>query len=120
MHPHHPTDRQHLVVDGRRVGPLEVAPSPRSRARGLLGRDGIDGALLLRPARSVHTVGMRFALDVALCRADLTVVAVRSVGPGRLVLPQRAVRAVVEAEAGSFARWGLVAGSQLAIGEVEA
>ena len=120
MQPRRSTDRPHLVVDGRRAAPIEVAATPRSRARGLLGRDGIDGALLLRPARSVHTVGMRFALDVALCRADLTVVAVRSVAPGRLVLPQRQVRAVVEAEAGSFACWGLAAGSRLTIQPAEA
>jgi hypothetical protein len=113
-------DRRQLVVDGRPVAPLEVARTPRSRGRGLLGRDGVDGALLLRPARSVHTFAMRFALDVALCRADLTVVAVRTVAPGRLVLPQRAVRAVVEAEAGSFARWGLAAGSQLAVVDLDA
>ena len=42
--------------------------------RGLLGRDGIDGAMLLRPARSVHSVGMRFPIDVAFCDQDLVVV----------------------------------------------
>ena len=44
---------------------LEVAETLSARARGLLGREGVDGAILLRPARSVHTLGMRFAIDVA-------------------------------------------------------
>lgn len=106
-----------LVVDGRTVAPLEVAVDRRARARGLLGRDAIDGALLLAPVGSVHTFGMRFAVDVALCTADLRVVAARTLTPGRLTRPRLPVRAVLEAEAGSFARWSLSAGSHLAIGE---
>ena len=54
--------------------------------RGLLGRDGIEGALLLRPARSVHTFRMRFAIDVAFCDRDLRVLRVVTHGaqPGRV------------------------------------
>jgi uncharacterized membrane protein (UPF0127 family) len=104
-----------LAVDGREVGPLEIARGRRARARGLLGRDGIDGALLLAPVRSVHTFRMRFAIDVALCTPSLEVVAVRTVGPGRLVLPRPGVRAIVEADAGAFERWGLGAGARLAV-----
>lgn len=107
--------RHRLLVGGRPVAALEVAIGARGRARGLLGRDGIEGALLLRPAASVHTLGMRFVLDVALCRRDLTVVAVRTVAPGRIVLPRPGAVAVVEAEAGSFARWGLRPGVRLAV-----
>lgn len=105
-----------LLVDGRPAAPLEVASSRRARARGLLGRTGIDGALLLRGTGSIHTVGMRFPIDVALCTEHLEVVVVQTVAPGRWVLPRRRIRAVVEAEAGSFARWGLVPGSVLAVG----
>ncbi|CAM5465316.1 hypothetical protein SRIMM317S_00352 [Streptomyces rimosus subsp. rimosus] len=42
---------------GRAAIPLEIAASYRARSRGLLGRDGIDGALLLTPrARSTPSV----------------------------------------------------------------
>lgn len=105
-----------LFVDGRAVAHLEVAAGRRARAQGLLGRRGLDGALLLAPAASVHTFAMRFPIDVALCTGDLRVVMVRTLAPGRLSLPRRQVRAVVEAEAGSFARWGLGVGAQLAQG----
>lgn len=67
--------------------PLEIAASYRARARGLLGRDGIEGALLLTPASGVHTFRMRFAIDVAYLSRDLTVLAVRTMPPGRLGLP---------------------------------
>ncbi len=38
-----------LLRDGEVLATLEVAESFAGRARGLLGRDGIDGALLLAP-----------------------------------------------------------------------
>ncbi len=104
-----------LVRDGEVLGPLEVASSFSARSRGLLGRDGIDGALLLRPATSVHTLGMRFALDVAYCDAELVVVDVSTMVPWRLGRPRRRARSVLEAEAGAFGRWGLRAGDRLEI-----
>ncbi|WP_161164592.1 DUF192 domain-containing protein, partial [Streptomyces sp. SID5910] len=91
--------------DGRAVVPLEVAASYRARTRGLLGRDGIDGALLLTPAGSVHTFGMRFPIDVAYLDRRLTVIAVRTMPPGRLGLPRLRARHVLEAEAGAMAGW---------------
>jgi len=44
--------------------------------------------MLLERARSVHTFGMRFAIAVALLDAELRVVRVLRVRPGRLVLPR--------------------------------
>ena len=93
----------------------EVAESFASRARGLLGRDGMDGALLLRPARSVHTIGMRFPIDVAFCDADLVVITTVYLERQRVCLPRVRARSVVEAEAGAFERWNLRVGDQLEI-----
>ena len=63
-----------LVSDAHVLASTEVAADGRARRRGLLRRDGIDGALVLRPCRWVHTIGMRFALDVAYVDADGVVV----------------------------------------------
>jgi uncharacterized membrane protein (UPF0127 family) len=63
--------------------------------------------------RSVHTVGMRFPIDVAFCDCDLVVLAVVRVSPMRLAMPRRRGRAVVEAQAGAFERWGLRVGDHL-------
>lgn len=106
-----------LLVDGRDVAAVEVADTPRARTRGLLGRDGIDGALLLRPASSVHTLRMRFAIDVAFLSRDGRVRRVVTMAPGRLGRPTWGARAVLEAEAGQFARWGLAVGSQVEAAE---
>ena len=95
--------------------PLEIAASYRARARGLLGRDGVTGAILLTPASGVHTFRMRFAIDVAHLDRRLTVLAVTTLRPGRLGLPRPRARHVLEAEAGAMERWGLRRGAQVAV-----
>jgi uncharacterized membrane protein (UPF0127 family) len=95
--------------------PLEVARSARARRHGLLGRDGIEGALLLSPASAVHTVGMRFAIDVAYLDRTLRVVAVRTMPPGRIGLPRPRARHVLEAEAGAMRRWGIRRGVRIVV-----
>ncbi|WP_435822120.1 DUF192 domain-containing protein [Actinacidiphila alni] len=93
--------------------PLRVAASYRARTRGLLGLDGIEGALLLTPASSVHTVRMRFAIDVAYLDRKLRVLAVRTMPPGRIGRPRLRARHVLEAEAGALAAWGVRKGVRL-------
>lgn len=92
---------------------LEVADGRSARRRGLLGRDSFEGALLLAPARSVHSFGMRFPIDVAWLDADLRVLRTTRLARHRMTRPVLRARAIVEAEAGAFARWGLVVGDQL-------
>ncbi|MFE0193842.1 DUF192 domain-containing protein [Streptomyces sp. NPDC059008] len=104
------------MVHGADTGiPVEIAASYRARARGLLGRDGIEGALLLTPASGVHTFRMRFAIDVAYLGRDFTVLAVRTMRPGRLGRPRLRARHVLEAEAGAMSRWGLRPGLRLTV-----
>ncbi|MEU4731019.1 DUF192 domain-containing protein [Streptomyces sp. NPDC023588] len=93
--------------------PLQIAASYGARTRGLLGRDGIEGALLLTPAASVHTFRMRFAIDVAYLDRNLRVLAVVTMAPGRLGVPRLRSRHVLEARAGAMAGWGLRAGTRV-------
>jgi len=106
-----------LRRDAEVLASLEIADERADRRRGLLGRDGVDGALLLPSCRSVHTFGMRFPIDVAICRPlgrdQLLVDAVLTMRPWRLTRPRSWSGAVIEAEAGSFERWGLACGNEL-------
>ncbi|WP_328861623.1 DUF192 domain-containing protein [Streptomyces sp. NBC_00306] len=105
-----------LRVAGRDAAvPVEIAATYGPRRRGLLGREGIDGAMLLTPCNSVHTFRMRFAIDVAYLDRELRVVQVRTMGPGRLGRPRLRARHVLEAEAGAMTEWGVVAGARLTI-----
>ena len=106
-----------LLRDGEVLASLEVARTRRARSRGLLGRDGIEGALLLEPARAVHTLGMRFPIDVAFCDGEMVVLRVVRMSRYRVSRPLLGSRCVIEAEAGEFARWRLCPGDQLEVKE---
>ena len=108
-----------LWHDGVRVCNAEVAETRTSRRTGLLGREGIDGVLVIRPCRSVHSFRMRFALDVAGCSVGqdgvLRVRWIRLLLRNRLFLPSALANVMIEAESGSFARWGVRSGDVLEI-----
>ena len=104
-----------LLREGEVLAVLEVAEGMAARGRGLLGRDGIEGALLIRRTRSVHTLGMRFPIDVAFCDRDLTVLDTVRMDPHRVGRPRIRASCVVEAEAGAFDRWSLRPGDRLEI-----
>lgn len=104
-----------LVRDGEVLATVEVASTFGERLRGLLGRDHVEGALLIEPARAVHTLGMRFPIDVAYLDATMTVVDTASMRRWRPGRPRLRARCVLEAEAGAFERWHLRRGDQLEI-----
>ena len=106
-----------LLRDGDVVCALEMTDSTAERGA-LRGRTGCDGALHLEGARTVHTVGMRFPVDVAFLSPDLTVVRVARLKPWRLAMGGRRARSAVEAEAGSLERWGVRVGDQLEVRHV--
>ena len=107
-----------VLREGEVLAALEIADSRRARNKGLLGRDGIAGALLLPKARmGVHSIGMRFALDVAFCDRQMVVRRVVCMKPMRMTRPSFRAPCVLEAEAGAFGRWGLHEGDQLEIKE---
>ena len=102
-----------LLRDGDVLATAEVADGLARRSKGLLGRSGYEGAMVLPRTRSVHTMGMRFPIDVAFCDKEMVVVGVARLRPWRGGIPRRRGRSVIEAEAGAFERWGLKVGDQL-------
>lgn len=104
-----------LLRDDEVLASLEVATTRGDRRRGLLGRDGLQGALLIERTRSVHTLGMRFAIDVAHIDGDGTVLRTRTMNRNRVGMPVWSARAVLEAEAGCFERWHLAVGDVLEV-----
>jgi uncharacterized membrane protein (UPF0127 family) len=85
------------------VWSVDVPRSARERMRGLMGRRGLPAAtgMLFHRCRSVHTVGMRFPLDVVFLDRTFRVVDVRSVSPGRWVVRCAGAAHVLELAAGS-------------------
>jgi uncharacterized protein len=102
-----------LVRDGEVLAAVEVAETTRARRRGLMHRDRLDGALVLRPCRNVHTAGMRFPIDVAFCDGDGTVLRTTTLAPWRISPVVRRSAFAIEAEAGAFDRWRLARGDRV-------
>lgn len=101
--------RHELWMDPRSATWRVTIPETRGeRARGLLGRaEPAPGeGLFLGGCRSVHTFGMRFAIDALVLDANLEVVRVVTMPPGRVLLPRRGGRHVLEVAAGSRVRSG--------------
>lgn len=98
------------MSEGRVLASTEVAEGRAARGKGLLGRDGLEGALVITPCGWVHTLGMRFPIDVAFVDGDNVVLRTVSMRRWRLGRPVRHARWVIEAAAGAFERWDLRVG----------
>lgn len=106
-----------LVTEGRVLASFESANDRRAKRRGLIGRDGIEGALVLRGCRWVHTLGMRFALDVAYLDENGVVVKTVHMHRHRIGAPVWRARTTIEAQEGAFGRWGLRVGDVVELRE---
>jgi uncharacterized membrane protein (UPF0127 family) len=71
--------------------------------------------ILLRPCGSVHTMFMRFPIDVVFCDADLRVLAVAPRVPKWRMRGQRGAKVAIEVAAGEAARRGITGGAQLRV-----
>jgi uncharacterized protein len=104
-----------LNVVGTRI---RLAETSLTRALGLLGQGGVEagGGLLIRPSSGVHTVGMRFAIDVVGLDARMRVVRLwPDLVPYRLTSVRFAIRSVLELAAGQIAATGLQVGDFLEV-----
>jgi uncharacterized membrane protein (UPF0127 family) len=96
---------------------VEPALNATTRRRGLLGRDRLDDghALLLAPCGSVHTIGMRFTIDVLFVGPDGRVVKiVEQLRSWRIAGAMRACF-TVELPAGSLSRSDVSPGDRLTL-----
>ena len=94
---------------------VELAVTRNARRRGLLGRSGLAPfyALVLAPCAAVHTMFMRFAIDVIFVdREGRAVRIVPGLGPWRAAMTVFA-HAVIELPAGTLANREVAVGDPL-------
>ena len=104
-----------LVHGDEVVASAEVAVTRRLRRRGLIGRDHMEGVLVLRPCRMVHTFGVEFPIDVAFCDREGFVLRTTCMPRRRLSRLVWRSAFVIEARAGSLERWKLRPGDVVEI-----
>lgn len=95
---------------------VSVAATRAARRKGLLDRSSLEPgeALWIVPSRGVHTIGMRFAIDVlALDDRGVVIDTVAALPPWRIRLPRRGTVGVLELPAGSVAESGTSVGHRI-------
>jgi uncharacterized membrane protein (UPF0127 family) len=103
--------------DGRIVCErVVVADRAHRRMRGLLGRRYLrkGEGMVLRPAWSIHTAFMRFAIDVVFLDADQVVVKIEPQVKSWRTVSCRGAREVVELAPGECEQRGLAVGDRVA------
>ena len=71
--------------------------------------------MVIPGCRWVHTIGMRFPIDVAYLDGDGVVVKTVRMERHRIGLPVQGATWVIEAEAGAFERWGVDVGAVIEV-----
>lgn len=97
---------------------VHMACSFRSRCVGLLCRRSMpeDEGLLLMPGSSVHTLGMRFNIDVVFLNRQMRILAMaENVTPWRIVIAPKGTARVLELAAGKIAAARLAVGIYLIV-----
>lgn len=95
-----------------------MADSFLARFKGLMGRPGLapGWCLVLKPCRAVHTMFMRFAIDILFVdRKGMVVRTVAGLPPFRLSGAVRDAHLVIEFSAGTLAPSGTSAGDKIII-----
>lgn len=97
---------------------VERADTAFKRMRGLIGMKSLKegSALLIESCNWVHTVGMRFPLDIVFLDARDEVVGVKeNIPPNRFLLPVLRGRQVLELSAGTVSRTGTRVGDRIGL-----
>ncbi|MDE1155950.1 MAG: DUF192 domain-containing protein [Acidobacteriaceae bacterium] len=95
---------------------VEMADSSWRRAKGLLGRPALDRCtgLWITPSSGIHTVGMRFPIDVIGLDAQGKVIRLwKSIPPQRATALVLRMRSALELSAGSIEQTGIQTGDVL-------
>jgi len=97
---------------------VAVADTSLRRMAGLLGRTGLEPGtgMLITPSQAVHTVGMRFPIDIVFVDRNGRVVHTQSaLPPNRVTGLHWRARCVLELPSGAIAQTGTVVGDELLI-----
>ncbi len=100
---------------GSRIG---LADTFLSRLIGLLGKSSLDdgAGLLIQPSSGVHTLGMRFAIDVVALDKDLRVVKTwQRLAPWRATSVSLKIHSVLELAPGKIRQHNIEPGDQILV-----
>ncbi len=107
------------TTKGREIaGTVLIADSVLARLKGLLGRKSLerDHSLWLVPCKGIHTIWMKFPIDVAFLDEKGIVISVRhNLSPNRMTRIYLGARSAIELAAGRLAETETEQGDRIEI-----
>ncbi len=103
----------HAATHKEIVSNLEVAETFSARSKGLLGRSSlvVGEGLLIRPCKGVHTIGMKFPIDVVFLDYSNNVIGLcKDLQPNRMTSIRLRASSVLELPVGTVAATALKVG----------
>ena len=103
--------------DGSNLCQASIAESFVARGIGLLGRRSLadDEGLLIDPCKSVHTLFMRFPIDVIYLDQENVVTKIAALKPFQLSMGGKGARRALELPKNSLEKHGIKVGEVLSI-----
>ncbi len=101
---------------------VDLADTPKSRRIGLLRHEALEPGkgLWIYPTQAIHTIGMRFPIDVAFLDRKLRIKRIyHRLAPFRLTTFVWRAQSVLELPAGSLANTSTTVGDELQISPLE-
>jgi uncharacterized protein len=95
---------------------IAIADTFLTRLIGLAGRERLDAGcgLLIRPSSGIHTIGMRFPIDVVALNRKMVVLKLwQRMGPFRMTGISLRTHSVLELPPGQIEQCGMQVGDQL-------
>lgn len=104
---------RHATTHKEIAGNLEIAETFRARSKGLLGKSSLAAGegLLIKPCKGVHTIGMKFPIDVVFLDDSSNVIGFcKELRPNRMTSIRLRAASVLELPAGTVEATALKVG----------
>ncbi|WP_311497560.1 DUF192 domain-containing protein [uncultured Mobiluncus sp.] len=103
-------EKPDFMVESERFVPVYVTKNRRDRNQGLLYSASTPGIVWITKCNGIHTIAMRFTIDVAYMDRHNRILEIVTYPPGRIGRPRFRASSVLEAQPGTFAELGLKPG----------
>ena len=89
-------DNMKLVID-KQIIEIEVADTFRKRLVGLLMKEAFNKALLLKNIKAIHTLGMKFNIDIIFLDKDYQVIGYQlNIAPNKIIKGAKNTKHILE------------------------
>jgi len=108
-----------LVYESEKIAEISIANTFIKRMMGYMFRKKPHyKAIMIEPCNSIHSFFMNFEIDILFVNNNMEIIKkIEGLKPGKVVLPVKGAKMVIEGEAGLFKN--IEEGSKIRVGDVD-